>query len=78
MKALDMNQQNTSRRRFFARSAGIGAALAGAAAVSRVAQATVPEAPVQGGAQTIITKAPSSGWPYNPVVTLNAGLCPGA
>ncbi len=76
MKALDMNQQNTSRRRFFARSAGIGAALAGAAAVSRMAQAAVPEAPVQGNAQTIITKAPSSGRPYNPVVTLNGWTLP--
>ena len=76
MKALDMNHKTTNRRQFFARSTGVGAALLGAAAISRAAQAAVPEAPVQSGAATIISKAPSTGRPYNPVVTLNGWTLP--
>ncbi len=76
MKALDMNHKTTNRRQFFARSTGVGAALLGAAAISRAAQAAVPEAPMQGSAATIISKAPSTGRPYNPVVTLNGWTLP--
>ena len=76
MKALKMNPQPSSRRKFFARGAGIGAAMVGAAAVSRLAQAAVPEAPLQGSAKTIITSMPASGRPYNPVVTLNSWTLP--
>ena len=71
-----MTPPANSRRRFFACGAGVGAALLGASAVSRVAQATVPEAPLQGGAQTIITQGPANGRPYNPVVTLNGWTLP--
>ena len=80
-----MNPSTTSRRRFFAQSgtalgSGLGAALLASAAVSRAAQAAVPEAPVQGSAQTIITKPPAfgqgAGRPYNPVVTLNGWTLP--
>ena len=69
-------QPDAARRRFFAQSAGVGAAMLGATAVSRTAQAAVPEAPLQSGAATIITKAPATGRPYNPVVTLNGWTLP--
>jgi FtsP/CotA-like multicopper oxidase with cupredoxin domain len=60
-----------SRRRFIA-----GAAMAGAAAVSKAAMGTVPEAPIQTSAATQPPLAPASGRPYNPVVTLNGWSLP--
>ena len=76
MKTKPMNTPAPARRRFFAQGAGIGAALIGAAAVSRVAQAAVPEAPLRDSAATVITPPPSKGRPYNPVVTLNSWTLP--
>ncbi len=59
-------------RRNFLRAAG----LLGAAAVSRAAQAAVPEAPTQSSAATQPPLSPSAGRPYNPVVTLNGWTLP--
>jgi len=50
--------------------------LLGAAAVSRVAQASVPEAAVEDKPDTRPPLSPSSGRPYNPVVTLNGWTLP--
>ena len=48
----------------------------GAAAVSRAAQGAVPEAPSMDKAATQPPLVPSSGHPYNPVVTLNGWTLP--
>ncbi|HSN40558.1 MAG TPA: copper oxidase [Burkholderiales bacterium] len=63
----------TSRRNFLKSS---GAALFGAALVSKAGAASLPEAPVQDKAVTQPPLAPSSGRPYNPVVTLNGWTLP--
>ena len=64
-----------ARRRFLG-----GAALAGTAvavsAVSRVALAAVPEVVSQDSAATGSPLQPTSGRPYNPVVTLNGWTLP--
>jgi len=61
-------------RRNFLR--GAGAAVLGAAAVSRVQAASLPEAPVQTSPATQPPLAPPNGRPYNPVVTLNGWTLP--
>ena len=61
-------------RRSFLR--GAGAAVLGAAAVSRVQAASLPEAPVQASAATQPPLAPPNGRPYSPVVTLNGWTLP--
>jgi FtsP/CotA-like multicopper oxidase with cupredoxin domain len=61
-------------RRNFLR--GAGAAVLGAAAVSRVQAASLPEAPMQTSAATQPPLAPPNGRPYNPVVTLNGWTLP--
>jgi len=61
-------------RRSFLRSAG--AAMVGAAAVSRAAQAAVPEAPSMDKAVTQPPLSPPAGRPYNPLVTLNGWTLP--
>jgi len=53
-----------------------GAALLGAAAVSRAGASSLPEAPIQEKAGTQPPLVPSSGRPYNPVVTLNGWSLP--
>src|SRR5262245_39960584 len=63
----------TSRRNFMRASAG---AMFGAALVSRAALAAVPEAPMQEKPDTQPPLSPSSGRPYNPVVTLNGWSLP--
>jgi FtsP/CotA-like multicopper oxidase with cupredoxin domain len=63
----------TTRRHFLSASTG---ALLGAALVSKAAQATVPEAPLQTKPDTQPPLTPSSGRPYNPVVTLNGWTLP--
>ncbi|MFN7085236.1 MAG: multicopper oxidase family protein [Burkholderiales bacterium] len=63
-----------STRRNFLRAAG--GALLGAAAVSKVAHAAVPEAPIQTKPDTQPPLAPSTGRPYQPVVTLNGWTLP--
>ncbi len=60
-------------RRSFLSGAGI---LLGAAAVSRVAQGAVPEAPSTTSAAMAPPLQPSAGRPYNPVVTLNGWTLP--
>jgi FtsP/CotA-like multicopper oxidase with cupredoxin domain len=61
----------TSRRHFLA-----GAAMVGAAAVTKAGAATIPEAPLQDSAATVPPPAPPNGRPYNPVVTLNGWSLP--
>jgi len=62
-----------TRRNFMRASAG---ALLGTALVSKAAHAAVPEAPAQATPDTQPPLAPSSGRPYNPVVTLNGWTLP--
>ena len=63
----------TNRRNFLKTA---GAAVLGAAAVSRSAQGAVPEAPSMDKPATQPPLAPPSGRPYNPVVTLNGWTLP--
>jgi FtsP/CotA-like multicopper oxidase with cupredoxin domain len=63
----------TSRRHFL-HSAAVG--VLGAAAVSRVGAASLPEAATQTSAATQPPLLPGSGRPYNPVVTLNGWSLP--
>jgi FtsP/CotA-like multicopper oxidase with cupredoxin domain len=61
-------------RRQFLRDAS--AAILGASLVSRAQAASVPEAPSQAKVETQPPLVPSSGPPYNPVVTLNGWALP--
>jgi FtsP/CotA-like multicopper oxidase with cupredoxin domain len=63
----------SNRRQFFCQSA---AGLIGAALVSRVGAAALPEAPVRTTPDMAPQLQPSSGRPYNPVVTLNGWSLP--
>ncbi len=65
----------TSRREFF-KYAGIAGGAVAAAAVSRVAMATLPEPVIQTSPQTMAPLVPNNGQPYNPVVTLNGWTLP--
>ena len=62
-----------SRRQFLG---GTGAAMLGAAMVSRAGAASLPEAPLQSKPATQPPLAPPNGRPYNPVVTLNGWTLP--
>ncbi|GAB7547728.1 multicopper oxidase family protein [Cupriavidus sp. 8B] len=62
-----------SRRQFLQ---GTGTAMLGAAVVSKVGAASLPEAPLQAGAATQPPLLPQSGRPYNPIVTLNGWTLP--
>ncbi|MEB0138812.1 MULTISPECIES: copper oxidase [unclassified Undibacterium] len=65
----------SSRRNFLS---GLGAltAAASAAAVSKVAMAALPEPVTQSSADTMAPLQPTTGRPYNPVVTLNGWTLP--
>jgi len=63
----------SNRRDFFR---GAGAAFLGAAVVSRVGAASLPEAVVQSSAATQLPPPPSNGRPYQPMVTLNGWSLP--
>jgi FtsP/CotA-like multicopper oxidase with cupredoxin domain len=63
----------TNRRRFLQTSA---AGFFGAAMVSRVGAASLPEAPIRDTAEGAPPLAPNTGRPYNPVVTLNGWSLP--
>ena len=63
----------TNRRNFLTQSA---AGLLGAALVSRVGAASLPEAQLQTSPGTQPPLVPSTGRPYNPVVTLNGWSLP--
>jgi len=63
----------TNRRTFFKAA---GATFLGAAAVSRVGAASLPEAVIQAGAATQPPPSPPSGRPFNPIVTLNGWSLP--
>jgi FtsP/CotA-like multicopper oxidase with cupredoxin domain len=63
----------TDRRRFIR---GAAAGLLGAAAVSRVGAASLPEAPTQTSAATLGPLTPPNGRPYQPVTTLNGWTLP--
>ncbi len=62
-----------TRRQFLI---GSGAAVVGAALVSRAQAASLPEAPIQGKAMTQPPLVPPDGRPYQPVVTLNGWTLP--
>ncbi len=62
-----------SRRKFLQ---GSGAVALGVGLVSRAGAATLPEAAIQGSPKTQAPLMPSSGRPYNPVVTLNGWSLP--
>jgi len=62
-----------TRRDFFV---GAGAVALGTGLVSRAGAASLPEAPVMESASTQPPLMPSSGRPYNPVVTLNGWSLP--
>jgi len=62
-----------TRRQFLI---GSGAAVVGAALVSRAQAASLPEAPVQAKAMTQPPLVPPNGRPYQPVVTLNGWTLP--
>ena len=62
-----------TRRQFLV---GSGAAVVGAALVSRTQAASLPEAPVQTKATTQPPLVPPDGRPYRPVVTLNGWTLP--
>jgi FtsP/CotA-like multicopper oxidase with cupredoxin domain len=55
---------------------GSGAALLGAALVSKAGAASLPEAPTTASAGTAAPLAPPNGQPYTPVVTLNGWTLP--
>ncbi len=63
----------TNRRHFLRTSA---AGFLGAAVVSRVGAASLPEAPLRDTAASAPPLAPNTGRPYNPVVTLNGWSLP--
>lgn len=63
-----------NHRRTFFKAAG--ATFLGAAAVSRVGAASLPEAVLQTAAATQIPPAPPNGRPFNPLVTLNGWSLP--
>ena len=63
----------SNRRNFFKAA---GAVALGATAVSRVGAASLPEAMVQSSAATQPPPAPSTGRPFNPVITLNGWSLP--
>src|SRR5438046_4775699 len=63
-----------NNRRSFIRTAG--ATMLGAAAVSRVGAASLPEAVIQTSPQMQPPLVPNSGRPYHPVVTLNGWSLP--
>ncbi|MBU0784100.1 MAG: copper oxidase [Gammaproteobacteria bacterium] len=65
----------TSRREFFKAAAMTGGAVA-AASVSKVAMAALPEPIMQTSPDTMPPLVPSTGRPYNPVVTLNGWTLP--
>ena len=63
----------TNRRQFLS---GSGAALIGAAMVTKIQAASLPEAPMQASAATQPPLVPPNGRPYNPVVPLNGWTLP--
>jgi len=63
----------TNRRSFLT---GAGATMLGASLVSKAGAASLPEAPSHTSSATAAPLAPSSGRPYNPVVTLNGWTLP--
>jgi FtsP/CotA-like multicopper oxidase with cupredoxin domain len=67
------DQKMNARRRFLGAS---GAAFLGAAPVTKVGQASVPEAPTRNTADTQPPPEPFTGRPYRPVVTLNGWSLP--
>ncbi len=71
----DKDTPMISRRLWLGRAGAAGAAI-GAAAVSRVALAALPEPASQSGPATAPPLQPPDGRPYNPVVTPNGWTCP--
>jgi len=65
-----------NRRNFFNGAAATAMTAVAAASVSRVALAALPEPVLQSSPATMPPLAPSTGRPYNPVVTLNGWTLP--
>jgi manganese oxidase len=65
-----------NHRRDFLKLAGIAGGAVAATAVSKVAMAALPEPVIQTSANTMPPLVPSTGRPYNPVVTLNGWTLP--
>ena len=65
----------SSRREFF-KFAGIAGGAVAASAAIRVALAALPEPVIQTKPDTMPPLVPSTGQPYNPVVTLNGWTLP--
>ena len=65
-----------SRRKFFASAAAATATAVVASSVSRVAMAALPEPVLQTKTDTMPPLVPTSGRPYNPIVTLNGWTLP--
>jgi FtsP/CotA-like multicopper oxidase with cupredoxin domain len=74
----NMNEQLRTRRKFLGGLGTLGAitAAASAAAVSKVAMAALPEPVLQTTPDTMPPLIPTTGRPYNPVVTLNGWTLP--
>ena len=70
------HKTNHERRRFFAGAAAATVTAVVASSVSRVAMAALPEPVMQTKPDTMPPLVPSSGRPYNPVVTLNGWTLP--
>lgn len=66
----------TSSRRDFFKFAGVAGGAVAASSISRVAMAALPEPVIQTSADTMAPLLPSTGHPYNPVVTLNGWTLP--
>ena len=71
-----IHKTNHERRRFFAGAAAATVTAVVASSVSRVAMAALPEPVMQTKPDTMPPLVPSSGRPYNPVVTLNGWTLP--
>src|SRR5437868_1942499 len=73
-RPMPIERPNMNDRRNFMRTAG--ATMLGAVAVSRVGAASLPEAAIQTSPHMQPPLAPTTGRPYNPVVTLNGWSLP--
>ena len=76
MPAIDAETIAMTSRRDFFKFAGIAGGAIATSAVSQVAMAALPEPVIQTSPNTMAPLVPSSGRPYNPVVTLNGWTLP--
>ena len=76
MKDIPLNERHMLSRRKMLGGAGAITAAAAVASVSKVAMAALPEPVMQTRPDTMPPLVPSTGRPYNPVVTLNGWTLP--